>query len=270
MDLQNSELHEDDEDENGLLVHRNEFVPNKNEEYSLKKREEGNLHFKKRSFVNSIQSYNEALQFIPFSPPLLSPSTKVENENVGICFGNRSATYYELGRPEDLRNALKDTYLALKYGYPDRLKIKILLRQVNIYLKLGNIDEAHECLKKLVSECTEISSDAELKIKQLKIQLENFSKTCKDETVTPITKPKQSTDPSLIKFNENPAFEGASDNITIHYSKDKTRYVKCKANCGFGEILFKENPFVSVLIPIFYDNYCFQCHSHLENEYFFP
>jgi tetratricopeptide (TPR) repeat protein len=257
----------------------------KNSDQSAYYREKGNTYFKQKELYESLHSYNEAIRTARFAENNLlqensktgsrSSMSKNEEELLPLSLANRSAVYYELGE-NYYERALQDADLALNYGYPDRLKSKLLLRKANIYVKRQEWNLANEILKELEDSSStaepslgKTNLDSMNKVHELSVRIENGKK--QHTEMGDKGKNGKDTDAAGSKEStENESFENASPSLTLNFSEKCTRYVTTKKDLKKGEIVFVEEPFASVLLPEFYESHCHFCHRIFEQEYFFP
>lgn len=107
--------------------------PGKDESLAIEARKKGNYSYlKDQDFVLALKYYNESI--------CLSP---LKSENIGKCYGNRSAIYFESHRYELSLESIK---LALDHNYPEKLTPKLMERQSKCLEKLGlaNLPDEHE------------------------------------------------------------------------------------------------------------------------------
>lgn len=263
----------------------------KNPAQSAIHKELGNTLFKQKKLLQSLTSYNQAIALAPFfgfsnqkldtriGPKDSENATRStgDQELFPLSLANRSAVYFELGE-RFYEKALEDADLALKYGYPGRLRSKLLLRKANIYVKRKEWDLARTIIKQIQTEIPQspgddgvdkgnhLSPDIVAKIKELedKIQISMI-----DETEEKVNQPGADLDTKL-QFVSNEKFENASTAVEISYLDKSTRFVKANTDLKKGGVVFQEEPFASVLLPQFYESHCHHCHRMLENDHFFP
>ncbi|CAL8095743.1 unnamed protein product [Orchesella dallaii] len=284
-----------------------DFTPFKSNAISEKERELGNECFKNKDLLGSLLHYNEAIKFAP-CPKLPDASHAKENENGGvntfaIALANRSAVYFELGSSH-YDKSVKDADLALRYGYPERLKAKLLCRKASIYAKQGKIEIAQKCLDLVKAGATNweefgasgesrsgksqsVTKDENVCKKQISLPPGVEAKIC--ETQKQIDRLKIMNASGGLKeeeesnttngvnlgndWKENANFVSASEKVAIEPTKDTSeRHVVAVDDLEAGDVVFKEKPYASVLLPEFYNSYCYHCHKSLpeNDEYFFP
>ncbi|XP_063706013.1 SET and MYND domain-containing protein 4-like [Culicoides brevitarsis] len=121
------------------LIDKNEVAAGKNEKLAIEARSlANNLFMKEKDFVQALELYNKSL--------CLSP---VGSENIGICYANRSAVFFESGF---YQFCLDNIELALENNYPEQMKPKLEARRLKCL----------EFLKKSKKESAETESAIEL------------------------------------------------------------------------------------------------------------
>lgn len=263
---------------------------------SNRSREFGNECFKKKKLLDSLHHYNEAIKLACF-PVLKSEAESRRNDDeeddstLAMAFANRSAVYAELGLPF-YDKAVQDVNYALKYGYPERLKVKLVVRKADIYAKQRNVDGAQKCLE-IIKACTnnstlQISPILESKIAEVEICISRLLELEQTPSQTSRPRPTSTKDVHNIFLREdcyveNDKFENASEKICIRTGERGDvetellgRYVVALSDLNEGETLFVEKPFASVLLPEFDSSYCHHCHKLLRERdtseilYFYP
>lgn len=262
------------------------------DEESEKQRDLGNTYFKKKDLKKSLFHYNQAIKLAPF-PDAKKDCTEekgTERNSLALALANRSAVYHEFGKPL-YDKSLKDINLALKYGYPERLKTKLLTRKADIYVKKGKKQLAQECLaiiKSHQSLCKE-NGEMEAVSKGTKNMPMGYNTDARIDSIEMQIKELLGPDTSSAsekmensscmeaknrKFSQNPNFENARDSISIKISDTLGRHVIALTDLSEGQVLFQEDPFASVLLPDFNESHCHHCHKSLIDEtgevYYFP
>lgn len=103
-------------------------IPGKNNDESLKKRQEGNEMFVNHKWEDALERYNESLCFA-------EPGSQV----ISLAYANRSAVFFRLNQFD---RCLKDIELAKKAGYPDHMRPKLEQREMDC---LKCIDDGAQC-----------------------------------------------------------------------------------------------------------------------------
>ncbi|XP_063708860.1 SET and MYND domain-containing protein 4-like [Culicoides brevitarsis] len=108
-----------------------ETAPGKNEFSAIGARKEANrLFLKEQDLVGALELYNKSL--------CLSP---VGSENIGICYANRSAVFFESGF---YQFCLDNIELALENNYPEQLKPKLEARRLKCLELMKNPKKSDE------------------------------------------------------------------------------------------------------------------------------
>lgn len=115
-------------------IERN-FIANKDGEFSLKLRQEGNALFAKKKWYQAMDKYNRSLCF-----------AENDSENVALAYANRSSCYL---RMEMYDKCLVDIDLAKKAKYPEHLDAKLEKRR-------------SDCVKSIDDGIQSVSREAKL------------------------------------------------------------------------------------------------------------
>ncbi|XP_060115521.1 SET and MYND domain-containing protein 4 [Heteronotia binoei] len=225
------------EDEEYLHHLARNYCVKKDPRMALLYKAEGNERFQKKQYQMAGMLYSKALSH-----------TEVSTPERAVCYANRSAALFHL---DEFEVCLEDIGRALAEGYPQRLHPKILLRKVECLLCLGRSQEGAEVLSGLESEMSEDQSPAPdshqgllSKLRQLK------AKACKDNSAFV----RQPTMPSsaqevLEPWEENSRISCASAAVCLRVSPGKGRHLVAARDILPGEVLVREEAFVSVLLP---------------------
>lgn len=245
----------------------------KNPIKSKHQRELGNELFKNKKLHKSLEAYNEAVRFAPFYRPPPTSSTQNDGKNndaeeeldtlLALSLANRSAVYFELGESFH-EKSLADVDLALKYGYPDRLKSKLLLRKANIYVTSKQWSRAESIIEEIRK------SDDDPATYKLNIDRINGLSDQIHKNISHPNSEKEIDFPDVTLFHNNENFENASTGVKLSYSEDSKRFVVAVTDLKKKDIMFNETPFASVLLPQFYESHCHNCHKMLEHSHFIP
>ena len=93
----------------------------KNSSTSIQLRERSNKYYEQKYFQRAIRGYNLAILFAP-----------IGTTELGLAYANRSAVFLELNQYDQ---CLRDIELAVKNGYPQHLKPKLVERQLKCETK---------------------------------------------------------------------------------------------------------------------------------------
>jgi tetratricopeptide (TPR) repeat protein len=215
---------------------------------------------RQRQLQRTLECYNEALRHSSLSPE--TPSLLLQE--TAITIANRSAAFVELKRYEE---ALVDIELALRLGYPSNLRWKVLLRKASILLAWGKFEGVLEVIDLIRNE-PEIDMRGGLsnKLKDLAAKAAEGLQSLRVDKEDTIGRDK-SQSPTENKicnrnpFEENPDFEYASTALKIQYDPARQRSVVTVKDLEVGDVLFREIPYASVLLPDFYPTHCHHCQA---------
>ena len=93
----------------------------KNKERAAEFRQKGNDYFKKKSYLSAMESYSQCIVHAPQDKPEDGGASEL-----ALAYNNRSAALYYLKKYE---MCLRDTDLALMYGYPEQSYYKLYERR---------------------------------------------------------------------------------------------------------------------------------------------
>ncbi|XP_053424627.1 SET and MYND domain-containing protein 4 isoform X2 [Nycticebus coucang] len=176
--------------------------------------------------------------------------SRPNTEDISLCYANRSAALFHLGQYE---TCLNDIIRAQLHGYPERLQPKIMLRKAECLVTLGRLQEASQTISDLESinnfTVKPTLADSPFQILQknlccLKMKIQE--KTNLTE-IFPAALPKAFEDMDLREENEQ--ISSASSSVTLCTDPVKGRYLIATRDILPGELLVKEDAFVSVLNP---------------------
>ncbi|NXP51754.1 SMYD4 protein, partial [Heliornis fulica] len=165
---------------------------------------------------------------------------------VSVCFANRSAALFHLGR---FQLCLEDIARAESQGYPDRLLPKVLLRKAECLLCLGRLQEAMDVLRvvenKIAMDGIMIAQQTQLKkLSQLKIKIHD-----KESCPEPVQEAQDDIQKKSEIWEENDIISGASSSLTLNFDTERGRHLVASQDIVPGQNLLKEEAFVSVLCP---------------------
>ncbi|KAK5640019.1 hypothetical protein RI129_010830 [Pyrocoelia pectoralis] len=189
---------------------------------SVTLRLEGNKHYLQHNFGESLQCYTKALCLATY--------------DVGLIMSNRSALFFMTKHYQD---CLSDIQHALRHDLPDRIKLKLLIRQVKCFAILQLEVELKNALDNTINF---LSTYACADRDKAKCEIATAA-TIKD-TARPKSVVKQ-----IPSLKANDSFLFAASTIRLNYDKVRGRHVVAKQKLEVGDILFVEKPFV--FAPIF-------------------
>ncbi|NXV34166.1 SMYD4 protein, partial [Rissa tridactyla] len=200
-------------------------------------REEGNRLFGRRQYGAAVRLYSQAASHeLPGSP------------EVSVCFANRSAALFHLGRFEV---CLEDIARAESHGYPDRLLPKVLLRKAECLLCLGRLQDAANTLSVVENKIamdgimTSAAHQTLLKkLSQLKTKIRE-----KESCPEPAREACGDIQRKSEIWEENDSISGASSSLSLNFDIERGRHLVAIQDIHPGQNLLKEEAFVSVLCP---------------------
>ncbi|XP_006863296.1 PREDICTED: SET and MYND domain-containing protein 4 [Chrysochloris asiatica] len=218
---------------------------------SLFYKEEGNRKFQEKDYMGAAVMYSKGVSHS-------LPAT----EHISLCYANRSAAFFHLGQYE---TCLKDITRAQRHGYPERLQPKMLLRKAECLVSLGQLQEASQTLSDLERIFTAKPTLAASHFQVMQRNLHHLKiKVQGKETVAetfPADLTKAFKDVDLMEENEQ--IPGASSSVSLRTDPLKGRYLIATKDIHPGELLVKEEAFVSVLNP----GEMLQLHHGLESKW---
>lgn len=225
------------EDEMFLKRLSMDYLVGKDPNAPLFYREEGNKKFQEKDYMGAAVLYSKGVSHS-------GPNT----EDISLCYANRSAALFHLGQYE---TCLKDIIRAQTHGYPERLQPKMMLRKAECLVTLGRLQEASQAISDL--ECN-LTAKPILTASQFQILQRNLGhlkmKVQEKENITetfPAALTKAFEDMDLREENEQ--ISSASSSVRLCTDPLKGRYLIATKDILPGELLVKEDAFVSVLNP---------------------
>ncbi|XP_057569991.1 SET and MYND domain-containing protein 4 isoform X2 [Hippopotamus amphibius kiboko] len=229
--------HSKPEDEMFLKRLSRDYLVEKDPNAPLFYREEGNKKFQGKDYMGATVLYSKGVSH-----------SRPNSEDISLCYANRSAALFHLGQYE---TCLKDIVRAQTHGYPERLQPKLLLRKAECLVTLGRPHEASQTLSDLESN---FAAKPTLTASQFQILQKTFcrlkvkvqGKDHHTETF-PAALTRAFKDMELKEENEH--ISGASSSVSLCTDPLKGRYLVATKDILPGELLVKEDAFVSVLNP---------------------
>ncbi|XP_055476283.1 SET and MYND domain-containing protein 4 isoform X3 [Psammomys obesus] len=183
----------------------------------------------------------------------LFPSSGVSHsrpntEDISLCYANRSAALFRLGQYEA---CLKDIVRAGVHGLPERLQPKMMLRKAECLVNLGRPQEARQAISDLESNLAAKPSLGLSSHKILQRNLEHLKMKIQEKENLPEAFPAALTKAfeEMALEEENKQISGASLSVGLCTDPLKGRHLVATKDILPGELLLKEDAFVSVLIP---------------------
>ncbi|XP_066119157.1 SET and MYND domain-containing protein 4 isoform X1 [Saccopteryx bilineata] len=256
------------EDEMFLQRLSSGYLVRKDPDAPLFYREEGNKKFQEKDYMGATLLYSKGISH-----------SRPNSEDISLCYANRSAALFHLGQYE---TCLKDILRAQMHGYPERLQPKMMLRKAECLVTLGRLQEASQVISDLERN---VAVKQTLAASQFQIQQGTLCrlkmKVQEKENLTE-SSPAVLTN-AFEEMNlreENEQISSASSSVGLCTDPLKGRCLIATKDILPGELLVKEDAFVSVLNPgemppLHYgldskwdtrvangDLYCHQCLKH--------
>lgn len=200
-------------------------------------REEGNKKFQDKDYMAATVLYTKGVSH-----------SRPNTEDISLCYANRSAALFRLGQYE---TCLKDITRAQMHGYPERLQLKMMLRKAECLVTLGRLQEASQIIRDLESNFTDRQTLAASQFQILQSTLRRLKmKVQEKETPTGTFPAALTTDFEDMNLREeNEQIACASSSVTLCTDPLKGRSLIATKDILPGELLVKEDAFVSVLNP---------------------
>lgn len=213
------------------------YLVGKDPDATLFYREQGNKKFQKKDYMAATVLYSKGISH-----------SRSNTEDISLCYANRSAALFHLGQYE---MCLKDIIRAQMHGYPERLQPKVMMRKAECLVTLGRLQEANQIISDLETNFTARTTLAATQFENLKRNLCHLKmKVQEKENLTetfPITLTETFKEMDLKE--ENRQISNASSSVSLCKDPLKGRYLIATKDILPGELLVKENAFVSVLNP---------------------
>lgn len=207
----------------------------KSDDIALLWRQIGNEKFRNNEIMESYDCYTKSVRF-----------AKHGGEKYALALANRSATLVRMKRYED---CLSDIKLALANDYPNEQRHKLYLRQADCYIESHQLPKAKESIDSAITHAQSLelspngSSEFERHIKILEKKMDVFANN----------NPKAEKEYGVpdLHLGVNPNFVSASSALEIRHSDKAGRFVITKSELHRGDVLFVEEPYAFVTLPIY-------------------
>ncbi|KAM8818240.1 SET and MYND domain-containing protein 4 isoform 3-T3 [Rhynchonycteris naso] len=230
--------------------------------------EEGNKKFQEKDYMGATLLYSKGISH-----------SRPNSEDISLCYANRSAALFHLGQYE---TCLKDILRAQMHGYPERLQPKMMLRKAECLVTLGRLQEASQVISDLESNMAVKQTLAPSQFHILQGTLCRLKMKVQGKENLTESSPSILTN-AFEEMNlreENEQISSASSSVGLCTDPLKGRCLIATKDILPGELLVKEDAFVSVLNPgemppLHYgldskwdtrvaigDLYCHQCLKH--------
>lgn len=196
----------------------------KNEETSIKLRQEGNTLMQRNLFDSALAKYTESISIAPVKSACLS-----------LAFANRAAVLKLMGH---LQASITDSQRASDYGFPEHLQYKLFTRMAQCFQQLGESELAitnfHKALEHLGK--SNLGKDEFDKLAEMmKTAIEKFGE--KQQALLSVGHEKKKKAPPPIpklSYGSNPEVPSASVCIGLRYSEKYGRHFVATRNIKPG------------------------------------
>ena len=220
---------------------------------SEKLRTEGNSLFKQRKFAEALDKYTDSI---------LHAKCDAENfdECLSLALANRSAVLFHL---KDFQGALEDSERSLSFGYPDKLKYKLIERVGKCYMKQGNSQLAKNSFKQAIVSLT--SSDLPTdKRNQIALECYELEKDCNNHEIMrdkscSIDGETGAPTPENEKIDTNTVYPCATTAFSIVNDPLLGRHAVATRDIQAGELVLFEKPYSSILFENYRLTHCHHC-----------
>lgn len=225
------------EDEVFLKRLSSAYLVEKDYDAPLFYREKGNKKFQEKDYTGAAVLYSKGVSH-----------SRPNTEDISLCYANRSAALFHLGQYEA---CLKDIVRADVHGYPERLQPKVMLRKTECLVILGRLQEARQTITDLESSLAAKPTLVPSSHQILQRNLHHLKMKIQEKESLPETLPAALTRAfeDMALGEENKEISGASPSVSLHMDPLKGRHLVATKDILPGELLVKEDAFVSVLNP---------------------
>ncbi|XP_006167616.1 SET and MYND domain-containing protein 4 [Tupaia chinensis] len=231
-----SSSHLQPEDEIFLNTLSRGYLVGKDPDAALFYREEGNKKFQEKDYEGAAVLYSKGISHS-------RPATEIS-----LCYANRSAALFHLGQYEA---CLNDILRAQTHGYPERLRPKVMLRKAECLVTLGRLPEASQAIEDIERHFATTPAPAAPPFQILQENLHRLKMKVQEKKILTKTSPaalaKASNGHDLREENEQ--ISSASPSVGLRTHPLKGRHLIATKDILPGELLVKEDAFVSVLNP---------------------
>ncbi|XP_044532271.1 SET and MYND domain-containing protein 4 [Gracilinanus agilis] len=201
-------------------------------------KEEGNREFQKKAYKAAAILYSKG-----------TCHAKPNTQEMSLCFANRSAAFFHLAQYE---TCLEDIGRAQMHGYPEGLQPKLMLRKAECLVALGRRQEAALALRALEQNISAHQAGAGAPhLQALQRRLSHLRTRVQEDQdparAHPISLAQTSKEAGLKA--KNSWIPNASSSVSLCSDPSRGRYLVATEDILPGELLVKEEAFVSVLNP---------------------
>lgn len=222
------------EDEMVLKRLSSSYLVGKDYDAPLFYREEGNKKFQEKEYARAAVLYSKGVSH-----------SRPNTEDISLCYANRSAALFHLGQYE---TCLKDIVRALMHGYPERLLPKMILRKAECLVNLGRLQEAKQTISDLESNLTAKAASSCHTVQKNLCYLKRKIQE-KESLPDPFPAALTTAFEEMDLREESKQVSNASSSVSLVTDPSKGRCLVATKDILPGELLVKENAFVSVLDP---------------------
>ncbi|KAG7313119.1 hypothetical protein JYU34_000205 [Plutella xylostella] len=205
----------------------------KSDEISLHWRHKGNENFRNNYIEESYKCYSKSVQYAEPGGPMFP-----------LAFANRSASLLRLKRYQE---CMSDIEHALVNRYPREQQHKLYLRQADCLIELRQATRAQQALKEAREHAESLQLPA-VHANEFDRHLKVIEK--KLDILGPVNVKTEEPEPSSCLLGENHAFVSASSVLELKRSDTAGRYVVTKQATQRGDVLFAEDPYAFVALPL--------------------
>uniref|UniRef100_F6ZF19 Protein-lysine N-methyltransferase SMYD4 n=1 Tax=Monodelphis domestica TaxID=13616 RepID=F6ZF19_MONDO len=196
-------------------------------------KEEGNREFQKKAYKAAAILYSKG-----------TCHAKPNTQEMSLCFANRSAAFFHLAQYE---TCLEDIGRAQMHGYPEGLWPKLMLRKAECLMALGRRQEAALTLCDLEQNVSAQQAGTEAlqrRLSHLKIRVQEDPDPAQAHPISLAQTSKEACPKAKNNWIPN-----ASSSVSLCSDPSRGRYLVATEDILPGELLVKEEAFVSVLNP---------------------
>nr|BAT46567.1 SET and MYND domain containing 4 [Tokudaia muenninki] len=225
------------EDEMFLKQLSSSYSVEKDYDAPLFYREEGNKKFQEKEYTGAAVLYSKGVSH-----------SRPNTEDISLCYANRSAALFHLGQYEA---CLKDIVRAGMHGYPERLQPKMMVRKTECLVNLGRLQEARQTISDLESSLAAKPAPVLSSHQILQRNVQHLKMKIQEKETLPESFPATLTSAfeDMALGEENKRISGASLSVSLCTDPLKGRHLVAAEDILPGELLVKEDAFVSVLNP---------------------
>lgn len=239
----------------------------KSSEKSKQLRNDGNKLFQAKKYISALHKYTESLSYAPWSS---DDATEHASSNLSLAFGNRSAVLVHLKEHE---LAIQDVDRAFNHRFPEELCYKLHERKSVCLVALRRCKEALDSYRAAVNSL-EFSNLETNKRMQRREELDKEMKTIVEvmsERSDFLEEPNTNSSrvvlcdknlPCPADERSNTTFCSLSGACDVRYEPDKGRFIVALRDILPGEVILKERPYSSVLLPDRYIDHCCRCYKY--------